>query len=118
MKQSGLRRLMVAAELCRERDLAALKRIDAEVAALRAAADAMRAAGDGGAERLAMRGEAARLVASWEMLRDRKLAAIALRLADLAARREAARMEVARSAGRVAAVGKLGQRGGGRGQAS
>jgi hypothetical protein len=118
MRPPGLRRLMVAAELCRDRDLAVLKRIDAELAALRAEADALRAAGSGGAALLAMRGEAARLAASWEALREGKLAALGLRMAELAARRDAARMDVARSSGRVTVVRKLDQNRGGRGQAS
>jgi hypothetical protein len=101
---------MVAAELCRERDLAVLKRIDAEMAGLRREAEDLRAAGAGGSALLAMRGEAAPLGASWVVLRDRRLAALGLRLAELAARREAARAEVARSAGRVAAIGKLARR--------
>jgi hypothetical protein len=109
---------MVAAELCRERDLAVLKGIDAEAAALRAEAEALRGVAPDGAERMAMRGEAARLAASWEELRDRRLAALGLRLARLAALREAARADVARAAGRVAAVRKLGETRGGRGQAS
>jgi microcompartment protein CcmK/EutM len=107
MPPAGLQRLMVAAELRRERDLALLKRIDAEAQALDAEARALRTAGAGAAELLAMRGEAARLVASWEELRALRLSALGRRQAALAAAREAARAEAARSAGRVAAIRKL-----------
>ena len=116
MPAPALRRLMAAAELCRERDLARLKRIDDEVAALRAEVGALRAGQS--VDRLAMRGAAAPLVASWEDLRDMRLAALGRRLAELAALREEARADVARSAGRVAAVRKLAKGGGARGQAS
>lgn len=117
MRPPGLRRLMVAAELCRQRDLAILKRIDAEAAALGIDAHALRTAGVLGAERLAMRGEAAGLAAAWHALRALRLAEIGRSQAALAATREAARAELARSAGRVAAVGKLAAAHG-RGQAS
>lgn len=113
----GLQRLMVAAELRRERDLALVKRIDAEARALDAEARALRTARPDAAELLAMRGEAARLVASWDDLRALRLSALGRRQAALAAAREAARADLARSAGRIAAVGKLAERKG-RGQAS
>jgi hypothetical protein len=113
----GLQRLRVAAELRRERDLALLKRIDAEARALDAEARALRSANASAAELLAMRGEAARLVGSWDEFRALRLSAIGRRQAALAAAREAARAELARSAGRVAAVRKLAA-GKGRGQAS
>lgn len=118
MPQPGLRRLLMAAELCRERDLAVLKRIDAEAAALRAEAQALRELGADGGARLAMRGEATRIAASWDAARDRRLTALAMRLAELAVRREAARAGVARSTGRLAAIRKLGESRGRRGQAS
>jgi microcompartment protein CcmK/EutM len=113
----GLQRLMVAAELRRDRDLALLKRIDAEARALDAEARALRTAGAGAADLLAMRGEAARLVASWDELRATRLSVLGRRQAALAAAREAARADLARSAGRVATVRRLAE-GNGRGQAS
>jgi microcompartment protein CcmK/EutM len=113
----GLQRLMVAAELRRDRDLALVQRIDAEALALDAEARALRSAGAGAAELLAIRGEAARLVASWDELRALRLSAIGRRQAALAASREAARADLARSAGRVAAIRGMAA-GKGRGQAS
>jgi len=118
MPTPGLLRLMVAAELCRERDLAVLRRIDEEATALRAEADALRTPRAEGAELLAMCGQAARVAAAWDEIRDRRLAVLGRRLAELAVRREQARADVARSSGRVAAVRKLGKSHDRRGQAS
>jgi hypothetical protein len=102
-----LLRLAIAAELCLERDLGALRRIDETTAALRKEAEALRSTGAEGRDLIAMRGDAARLAGSWEELRDRRLAELERRLAGLAALREEARGAVARSSGRVAAVRKL-----------
>lgn len=117
MPPRGLQRVLAAAGLRRERDLALLKLIDAEARALDAEAHALRAADASAAELVAMRGEAARLVASWDELRATRLSALGRRQAALAAAREAARADLARSAGRVAAIGRLAG-GKGRGQAS
>jgi hypothetical protein len=103
----GLRRLATAAELCRERDQLALRQIDAAIAALRAEAAALRAATATSGDLIALRGEAARAAGGWETLRERRLVEIGERLADLAARREEARLALARACGRVGAVRRL-----------
>jgi hypothetical protein len=108
----NLRRLETAARLCLERELTGLKRIDAAAARLRAEGAALIDARAEDEDLLAMRGAAAHLSRSWEMLRERRLLEIRSALAELAAQREDARRQVAWACGRVSAIGKLASRDG------
>jgi hypothetical protein len=103
----GLRRLAAAAELCLERDQLALRRIDDAAAVLRAEAAALRQVEASPGELIGMRGELARFGVAWETLRDRRLVEIGERLAELAAQREEARVDLARACGRMSAIRKL-----------
>jgi hypothetical protein len=103
----SLRRLATAADLHLDRERLVLKQIDEARAELRAEADGLRKGVAEGQDLLAMRGEAARLLVSWDALRERRLREISFQLAELAARRAEARGQVARACGRVIAIRKL-----------
>jgi hypothetical protein len=103
----GLRRLVTAAELALEHRIGALRQLDDTADAIRDEAEALQPSRSGGSERLDMRGEAATIVMRWDALCDRRRADLGVRLAELAAQREAARVEVARACGRLAAIRRL-----------
>ncbi len=106
---AGLRRLSAAAQLCLDRELHALRRIEDAAAALRGEAAGLQGGTMTAADRIGMRGEAARVASAWDILRERRLEDIARRLAELAADREDARARIARACGRVSAIRKLGE---------
>jgi hypothetical protein len=103
----GLRRLLTAAELALERRIGALRQLDEAADTIRDEAEALRLSRSGGPERLDMRGEAATIVMRWDALCDRRRDDLGSRLAELAAQREAARVEVARALGRLTAIRRL-----------
>lgn len=104
---SGLLRLATAAELCLERRLVALRKINDAEAAIRRDAKALRETRIDGQQRLAMRGDSAHVIEAWEALRDKQLSELGRRSAELAALREDARADVARANGRLAAISRL-----------